>query len=65
MVENARRGGLQVRVEIELEKEKYNGRSEEKGWYRHGETETFSKSNMSLEFPEGSMPICMEGGSSV
>jgi hypothetical protein len=49
---------------MELEKEKYNGRSEEQGWYRHRETETFSKSNTSLELPEGSMSIYVEGGKS-
>jgi hypothetical protein len=58
MIENARRGGQQVGVEIVLEKEKYNGRNKEQGWYRDGETETFSKSNTSLELPEGHANIC-------
>ena len=55
MIENARRGGHRVRVEMELEQEKYNGCSEEQRWCRDGETETLSKSNTSLELLEESI----------
>lgn len=55
MIENARRGGQCVGVEMELGKEKYNECSEERGRRRDGETETASKSKTSL------MPIYVEG----
>ena len=55
MIENARRGGHRVRIEMELEQEKYNGCSEEQRWCRDGETETLSKSNTSLELLEESI----------
>lgn len=59
MIENARRGGQWVGVEMELGKEKYNERSEGRGRHRNSETGTASKSKVSLTLPKQGMPIYM------
>jgi len=61
VIENARRSGQRVGVEMELGKEKYNGRSEERGRRRDGETGTASKSKTSLMLLRQDMPIYVEG----
>ncbi len=64
MIENARHGGQRVGVAMELEKEEYNERSEERGRCRDGETEAASKSKTSLALPRQGIVEGAEGGNS-
>ena len=56
MIENARRGSQRVGVAMELEKEKYDERSEEQGRRRDGETGDARKSKTSLVLQRQGLP---------
>jgi len=57
VIENARRGGQWVGVAMELEREKYDERNEERGRHRDGETGDARKMKTSLALPRHNMPI--------
>jgi hypothetical protein len=57
VIESARRGGQRDGAAMELEREKYNELSEERGRRRDGETGAGSKSKTSLALPRQGMPI--------